>query len=231
MDLSLGIVIVALATALTVVTIPVAGAFVAVLVGLLVAGVISERRSPLIAVAIVAIVIGATSWRPLHQAAGDKSEIGNFSQGGSVNRLYSEWQAGLNMLEWNAAAGVGLGNYQPNIYVYYFGLPYDKPLQPDSLNGYLVLASTGGWLALAMLMTALVYFGGLAVRVARSSPTDMSALAGGLTGALAGFVVAQVYRSLLVRGTGLVIGLVFALIASLASQGEGNHGVRPASSD
>jgi hypothetical protein len=133
--------------------------------------------------------------------------------------LYSEWQAGLNMLEWNFPTGVGIGNYQSNIYEYYFGLPYQEQLKPDSLNGYLVLASTGGWLALAMLMAALACFGRLAFGTARSAPTAARAgLAAGLAGALAGFLAAQVYSSLLVRGTGLVFGLILALIAALASQ-------------
>lgn len=217
-----------LLTVLGIATITSGGALVAVIVGLVAVAAISGRRSPAIAAAVVAVVIGVLPWRLIQSGDLGVRELGNFSNGGSVNTLYTEWQAGLNMLERHFPTGVGLGNYQSNIRVYYLG----PQLEWDSHNGYVVLGSTGGWLALAMLMAALAYFGALAVRTARSAPTaERFGLAAGLAGALAGLLAAQVYSSLLVRGTGLVIGLIFALIAVLGSQGELDRETQPAAPD
>lgn len=223
--LSLGLVVIG---ALTVATISSGGALVAVIIGLVAVIGVSARRWPTVAAAAAAIVIGSVPWRMIHGGDVGIRELGNFSRDGGVKIVYSEWQAGLSVLERHFPSGVGIGNYDSNIRLYYQG----PQLEWDSHNGYLVLGSTAGWLALVMLMAALVYFGGLAVRASRlSADPRWSALAAGLAGALAGFVVAQVYSSLLVRGTGLVIGLIFALIAVLASEEQGSHAAETASSD
>lgn len=206
-----------LLTVVGIATIISGGALIAVIVGLIAVIAVSGRRSPAVTAAAVAVVIGVLPWRLIQSGDLGLRELGNFSEGDSVNTLYTEWQAGLNMLERHFPTGVGLGNYDSNIRVYYLG----PQLEWDSHNGYVVLGSTGGWLSLVMLMAALAYFGVLAVRTARSAAAaERFALAAGLAGALAGLFAAQIYSSLLVRGTGLVIGLIFALIAVLGAQEE-----------
>jgi hypothetical protein len=217
-----------LLTVLGIATISSGGALIAVVAGLVGVIAVSGRRSPAIAAAVVAVVIGVLPWRLIQSGDVGLRELGNFSEADGVNTLYSEWHAGLNILERHFPTGVGLGNYDSNIRVYYLG----PQLEWDSQNGYIVLGSTGGWLALAMLMAALAYFGGVAVRTARSAPTGEGfGLAAGLAGALVGLVVAQVYSSLLIRGTGLVIGLIFALIAVLGSREEIDRETQPTASN
>jgi hypothetical protein len=211
--LSLGLVVI---IALGLATVSPLGLMIAVFVGLLTVVAASGGRAPTIMAALIAIVIGAVPLRVAQVRNGNLGTSGNFSRPAGVENVERERQAALKTLELNFPTGVGLGGYLSQIRVNYFG----PQLEWDSETGYLVLGSTGGWLSLAMLLAAVAYFGGLAIRAARSwrAGDECFRLAAGLTGALAGLVVAQIFSSLLVRGTGLVIGLIFALIASVASE-------------
>jgi len=125
----------------------------------------------------------------------------------------------LKMLADNPLLGVGAGNYQLRIGEYYGLLPDVKKSEPDTNNLYLVVAGSMGLAGLVSLVALLSYFwrlaGGLWLRV----ETDWErGLAAGLAGSIGAMVAANFFTSLLVRGTGLVMILVVALIEIIARQ-------------
>jgi len=136
-----------------------------------------------------------------------------------VKKRWVEWQPALNMLADNPLLGVGAGNYQLRIGEYYGLLPDVKKGEPDTSNLYLVIGGSMGLAGLVSLVALLSYFwrlaGGLWLRV----ETDWErGLAAGLAGSIGAMVAANFFTSLLVRGTGLVMILVFALIEIIARQ-------------
>ena len=73
-----------------------------------------------------------------------------------------------------------------------------------------------GLLGLAALLWVLLYFGKVASAAARRlEGRAIGVLAAGLWGGIIGFAVTSIFSSLMVRGTGVVLGLLMALAAVL----------------
>lgn len=70
----------------------------------------------------------------------------------NIKNRYLEMQASLNMLSKNTLFGVGMGNFQSNIGVYYNEIPKINTAEPNQNNGYLVTASTMGIFGLTVFI-------------------------------------------------------------------------------
>jgi hypothetical protein len=125
---------------------------------------------------------------------------------GGPSQQFLEWQAALNLLNENFLWGVGPGAYQAHIGRYYYFMPNLGKLLPDTQNGYLVIATTMGFVGLVALVAVLWHFAG---RLRRPGTAWRRALAG----ALVSFVVLSLFTMPLVRGTGLLFAWILAMIA------------------
>ncbi len=132
-----------------------------------------------------------------------------------VKKRWLEWQPALMMLARNPMLGVGIGNYQLRIgeALYYGELPNVKKSEPDTNNLYLVVAGSTG---LAGLVCWIALFGRF-VRWAEkmwiwAEDRFEEGLAAGLAGSLAGIIIGNLFTSLSVRGTAIIMVLILALI-------------------
>jgi O-antigen ligase len=140
--------------------------------------------------------------------------------GVSVSDRYTEWQAAAVMVEQNPALGVGIGNYQQNIGIYYGALPNPVArVEDDSQSMYFVVASTMGLTGLACLLGMLFRYGAAAARAFGTAveARDRGLLLG-VFGALVAFSINCVWSPLIVRGIGIPLALLFALAAAGASR-------------
>lgn len=130
-----------------------------------------------------------------------------------VKKRWLEWQPALNMMADNLLLGVGAGNYQLCIGQYYGLLPNVRKTEADTNNLYLVIGGSLGLAGLVSLVALLAYFWRLASGLWLRVEDDWGrGLAAGLMGSIGTLVVANFFTSLLVRGTGLVMFFVFALV-------------------
>jgi len=150
--------------------------------------------------------------------------VGEPPSGPIVKKRWIEWMPALNMLGENFMLGVGAGNYQLNIGQpeYYGFLPNVKKSEPDTNNLYLVTGGSMGLAGLVCLMAFLGHFWRLAGGLwAHAETPGRRALAGGLYGACLALLVANLFTSVLVRGTALVWALVCALVAGMGRETRG----------
>ncbi len=128
----------------------------------------------------------------------------------------AEWGAAVDMLGSRqrpvAAIGAGPGQYQRDVGGYFGVLPKGGKLEPDFQNQYLVIATELGLSGLfafsLMFWTSIVG----ARKALPEVPPGLPDIASGLLGSLAALVVANLFGSTLVRGTGVTIVLVVSLI-------------------
>ena len=74
-----------------------------------------------------------------------------------VKQIYVEMEAALSLLAKNTLLGVGLGNYQQNISIYYGDLHKINTTEPNQLNGFLAIAVTTGILGLSLFLWIVFY--------------------------------------------------------------------------
>lgn len=138
---------------------------------------------------------------------------------------YKEWQAALNMMVECPLFGVGAGGYQRNVNQFYrneaFGaMPkYAKNLlEPDTLNGYLVLGAGAGVPFLILLGAMFLRACRFAVlRLGEETEADARGLAAGVVAALAALAVVAVFTNPFVRGVGVTLALVLAFAQAMQS--------------
>ncbi len=139
--------------------------------------------------------------------------LGKSEDGKKVKKQYVEWGAAIGWAmpsERAFATGVGPGNYQGNIGTFYAsGLPNEEKMPPDSNNLYLVQGVSIGVLGLGALLWMIGHFAQIAWR-ARQNMRD-NWLAIGLLGSLFSWVLVNFFHASIVRGTGLLLALIFAL--------------------
>lgn len=137
---------------------------------------------------------------------------------------YIEWQPGLVMLRWSPVFGVGIGNYQKNIGLYYiypgeylnFIEPNNKPkanlMEPDAVAFYMVWASEVGLLG---LFAWLWFVGDFAARGLRDyrfmDDGNGRGLVLGSVGALVALLLGSCFTHYLVRGVLPALILVLAV--------------------
>jgi O-antigen ligase len=119
-----------------------------------------------------------------------------------VRQRFLEWQAALNMLGGSPLLGIGPGRYQEKVGAHYYGLPKLNTREPDTQNGFLVLASTTGFVGLTTFLWIVVHLGSI-TRI-RSDPNHRGTegemrgnldrgLDLGLRGALAAFLGINIF--------------------------------------
>lgn len=145
--------------------------------------------------------------------------IALYPNGYDVGTRYTEWQAAVVMTEENPLLGVGIGNYQANIGQYYGTLPSPAvKLEDDSQNMYLVIASTMGLPGLALFIAILAGHARAALQLYfRSNDPLQQGLCLGLAGALFAFALNCLWTPLLVRGIGVPLAFLLALIAAMGA--------------
>lgn len=165
------------------------------------------------AVGIVTLLAGLVPLTVLHDEEGD------------IKKQYIEWQAVLNMMEDtrenNFLLGVGTGNYQLNVGRYYGFLPNKEKMPRDSNNLYLVIGGSMGLFGLAAWIWILAHHLKLANALRRQT-TDawQRSLATGLCGSLWALAFINLFHALLVRGTGLVMVLLLAMLTAMNDRGQ-----------
>ncbi|NLC58214.1 MAG: O-antigen ligase family protein [Armatimonadetes bacterium] len=151
------------------------------------------------------------------------------ADGQALRAQWREWLAGAQLVREHPLLGVGPGNFQQNIGTAYGQIGQEYPgkarpgadlaaglMEPDTNSLYVVTASSMGLLGLAALLWVLLYFGKVASAAARRlEGRAIGVLAAGLWGGIIGFAVTSIFSSLMVRGTGVVLGLLMALAAVL----------------
>lgn len=122
-----------------------------------------------------------------------------------------EWGSGLNPMGW--LFGVGAGNFQRNIGMYYGYLPdvNINATEPDSHNTYLVLLSTVGLLGVLGFVGMLLQSAATALRKADACGVLGKGLCIGAAGALLAYAVNAVWAGLMVRGIGIPLAFTLAL--------------------
>lgn len=157
---------------------------------------------------------------PRDNALEQSTSVLLYPDGYDLSRRYPEWQAAVVLIEEQPWLGVGAGNYQRNIGMYYGSLPNPTGAnEPDIQNLYLVLAASIG-VPGALCFAALLAWGAAqAARRAAYGRADR-ALAVGCVGALAAFGIACVWHPLLVRGIGVPLVLVLAWASVPARTGD-----------
>ncbi len=192
------------------------GSFLAIALAFAALALTRGTRTFLVLLAVALLAAGAV--RPLLPR--DNAEILHRSvmlcepdDESMMHERYAEWQAALFMIGDQPWRGVGLGNYQRNIGLWFGSLP-DKaePAEPDSQNLYLVVGSTiglpGALCLVALLIQAMI--GALKSFSQAHDPVERG-IALGAFGAMLGFAVNSFWSPLLVRGIGLPLMLVLAL--------------------
>ncbi len=134
-----------------------------------------------------------------------------------VKKRWLEWQPALNMMTDNPLLGVGAGNYQLRIGEYYGLLPNVRKTEDDTNNLYLVIGGSMGLAGIVSLVALLAYFWRLASGLWLRVEDDWGrGLAAGLMGSIGALVVGNFFTSSFVRGIGLIMVLVFALVETTA---------------
>ena len=103
--------------------------------------------------------------------------VGTFEEGLSGDLRVEFYRMTMTMVHDAPVAGFGLGNFS---FVFPFYLDYEpiagwRPLHPD--NSFLLLASEGGWLLVAVLIAAFAVYFKLGYEARRARPTSIRAAA------------------------------------------------------
>jgi hypothetical protein len=147
---------------------------------------------------------------------------------------FIEWQPGLQALMRDPLVGVGIGNYQNNINLYYQPKPdptynpdgaYDVPKPSENLmetganSQYLVWAVEAGLAGLFALVWVLLFGVTSAGRTALTAECAWRrALGLGSLGALCAAAGGMLFTSYFVRGVGIAFAFILALSATLESR-------------
>lgn len=141
---------------------------------------------------------------------------------GRVQQRYLEWQAALNAIMGNPAFGVGLGGYQGYINRYYEIEPYTvkKPaknyMEPDANNYYAVIGVELGIPGILAILWILVDAMGQGLRAFTAIPKGFEkGLAVGVCGSMLGFMINSLFTSMIVRGVAIAFVLILALAAAM----------------
>jgi hypothetical protein len=188
----------------------------AAIIGLVVAVALS-RGVRQVRLGVITLLLGAfvgVLWSQQPRDARRESFVRVGSGQEKVKKQYIEWQAAQGFAaprQRAFATGVGPGNYQVNIGSFYASLPNEEKMPPDSNNLYIVQGVSLGLFGLAALLWTVGHFASRALHAARSASDEGRWLAVGVLGSLAAWAFVNIFHASIVRGTGLVLALLFAL--------------------
>jgi MFS family permease len=205
-------------------------AMLAILVGIIVAGVLQRVPMRTVVVGAASLIIFFTAWNTQVKLKSHRLETSSVSSATqAVKKQYVEWYAALGWavpkgqeLPLGVAqlhqyeTGVGPGNYQQNIGPYYSSLPNEEKMPPDSNNLYLVQAVSIGVLGLGALLWVIGHFMGTTRSAMRVISTDW--LPFGVFAALCAWMVVNVFHAGIVRGNGVVLEFIMSLAVVAASR-------------
>ncbi len=178
------------------------------------------------------VQILTSAWPPAPDSAYYRSAVENLYQARRRDQIHSqgvahikqrflEWQAALHVLAKFPLLGVGPGRYQEVIGYHYYSLPKLNTLEPDTQNGFLVLAATTGFIGLSAFICMLLHLIKM-LRVSSSSLNRSSTGRGssdfecgldlGLAGAFISFIIANCYYDISSRHS---TTLLFVMICSM----------------
>ena len=187
---------------------------IAVLLSLGLLSALKSRRTLLIFSAVVLILLLLVFPNlPRNHSQVLLDSVALYDADGTPGRRYPEWQAAVSLVREHPLFGVGAGNYQQNIGMYYGTLPdATGPNEPDIQNLYLVLAASLGLPGLIAFLAMLTMGAVAAGRGFFTSADDFRrGLSLGLLGGLLAFAVNALWAPLLVRGIGIPLAAVLAL--------------------
>jgi len=133
------------------------------------------------------------------------------------------WSANLNLIAQNPLLGVGCGQYQRHINLYYGDLSYPsgrtdiieyydlKANEPFTFSWYFVTAGETGLLGFAAL---LAFLGAIAARALGSASQPPCLAAAGVLGAVVALLIAALWTSPMTRGAGPLLGWLLATSAT-----------------
>lgn len=137
-----------------------------------------------------------------------------------IRQRLLEWQSALNIFEKYPLLGVGPGNYQKYIGYHFYTLPKLNTLEPDTENGYLVIASTTGFLGLSVFVWILIYFSNLAwLSYKGADKYSEKGFNLALLGALISFIITNIFYNISNHHATI---LLFIFITALISLDKGN---------
>ncbi len=198
-------------------------AFLSIALALGVIAAVRGSRTLLALLAITAIVVAfVLPALPRDNVYELHSSMSLCDDTGRVNDRYIEWQAAFDMWQENPVLGVGAGNYQESIGMYYGFLPHsNEPVKEADLhNVYLVLLSSTGLFGMLMFAGMLVQGAARAGLMHwRATPSFLKGLALGLLGSIVAFALNCVWCGLLVRGTGVMLAIMLGLVVAVEQAG------------
>ena len=199
------------------------GALMGIILGLAIVAMLKGRIAfaGLAAILLLAIFLIAPHL-PRDNATLLRESVQLFDDDGNVSRRYTEWQAAATMTQDNPLLGVGAGNYQSNVGMYYGVLPDPVgPTEPDTQNLYVVTASSIGLFGLAALIGLLCHSVASAIRNYASARSGFErSLQAGLIGSILAFAIAAIWSPLLVRGISIPLVFILALAAQAPDQSD-----------
>ena len=221
-------------------------ATVAIVIGILAAGMLLRQPSRALIVLALLFAVTLGSWAisgSLHEARTgalsayskhvpkEGEEAPPADAPPDLKKQYIEWYAALGWSQprrvpgsetgersKNFGTGVGPGNYQLNIGPYYSSLPNEEKMPPDSNNLYLVQTVALGALGLGALLWVALHFASVAIQARKKFPSDW--LGAGVLASLAAAAFVNLFHALLVRGTGLTLAFLFSLAVIAFMQGD-----------
>ena len=128
-----------------------------------------------------------------------------------MNR-YVEVQAALNLMAENVLLGIGLGNFQNEIGVYYKELPKINTSEPYQTNTYLLLGATIGLLGLSAFLWVLLHSLNNSIFKFRNTNGEKKYFYLGLFGAILSIIIEGFFSYILVSI--LMVPFVFILFLS-----------------
>jgi len=209
----------------------IAGAMITLSGGTLIAvslslGILAMLKGPRaftgLAIACLAIATFVFPHLPRNNAGVLYESIRLYDDNNEVSRRYTEWEAASVMIAENPWMGVGTGRYQENIGSYYGTLPHPPGTtsEHDSQNLYLVLGGSLGMAGLLAFLGIPAFFTVRAGRLFHQFEDPWSqGLCLGILGSLLAFSINSIWSPLLVRGVGVPLVILMALLGTRSLAG------------
>jgi O-antigen ligase len=198
------------------VTVLSAASLFGILIGGLVVSALHSRQAGFGWIGAVLLFCLLLPYTPRRNAEILAESIRIYDEQVQVEPRYTEWQSSVSMWRENPILGVGIGNYQRNIGMYYGFLPLPEgPKEHDNNNLFLVIASSTGILGLAGLVLLLASWLGTCLRFRDMSGSSFrSSLGFGAAGGIVAFSINSIWSSLMIRGVFLCVVIVVAMAHS-----------------
>ncbi|WEA01622.1 O-antigen ligase family protein [Mucilaginibacter sp. SJ] len=149
--------------------------------------------------------------RKLNVQKGDLYQ--EFNNKKAIKNRYLEMQASLILLTEFTPLGVGLGNFQDKIGMYYKGFPKVNTAEPEQHNQFLLIASTSGLLGLTSFLWILMSCFRINLKRYIANKQELFYL--GLLGCLIAIFWEGCFSSLL--STALFVPFIFVICSSLTT--------------